>query len=124
MDKSVVSEFQHKEHTEWLKLLQFYKEEIGIFQGELSLVLNSHSDRLSLIEHVDEYRTIFYKKLGQIEAIRNQINSHEKELSIDLDPETEDLWDHQEVRRQMADFTTEMESMKKNFRRFVAKNMK
>ncbi len=117
-----IGTYQHQEHRDWLSKLDFYQDEIQIFQRELMQVLHRHPNYLSIIEHVDEYRRILLKKLEKIDEFRREIILHEKRLSRTLDPTAEGLWDHGEVRNEIAVFFKEFEAMKTNFRRFVAFN--
>ncbi len=117
-----IGTYQHQEHRDWLSKLDFYQDEIKIFQRELMQVLHRHPNYLSIIEHVDEYRRILLKKLEKIDEFRREIILHEKRLSRTLDPTAEGLWDHGEVRNEIAVFFKEFEAMKTNFRRFVAFN--
>jgi hypothetical protein len=117
-----IGTYQHQEHRDWLSQLDFYQDEIRIFQHELMQVLHRHPNYLSIIEHVDEYRRILLKKLEKIDEFRREIVLHEKRLSQTLDPTAEGLWDHSEVRNEIALFFKEFEAMKTNFRRFVAFN--
>lgn len=117
-----IGTYQHQEHRDWLSQLDFYQDEIQIFQRELMQVLHRHPNYLSIIEHVDEYRRILLKKLEKIDEFRREIVLHEKRLSQTLDPTAEGLWDHSEVRNEIALFFKEFEAMKSNFRRFVAFN--
>jgi len=117
-----IGSFQHQEHREWLGKLDFYQDEVQIFQRELMRVLHQHPNYLSIIEHVDEYRDILLKKLEKIDTFRREIILHEKQLSHSLKPPSEGLWDHREVRKEIGIFFEEFEAMKTNFRRFVAYN--
>lgn len=117
-----IGTYQHQEHRDWLSKLDFYQDEIQIFQRELMQVLHRHPNYLSILEHVDEYRRILLKKLEKIDAFRREIVLHEKRLSQTLDPTAEGLWDHSEVRSDIDLFFKEFEAMKSNFRRFVAHN--
>jgi hypothetical protein len=121
-DSTFIGTLQHKEHRQWLSKLDFYQDQIKIFQYELMQVLHRHPNYLSIIEHVDEYRDIFLKKLHRIDEFRHQIILHERRLSQKLSPDTEGLWDHSTMRTQIEEFINEFEDMKKSFRRFVAHN--
>lgn len=121
-ESTFIGTLQHKEHRQWLSKLDFYQDQIKIFQNELVQVLHRHPNYLSIIEHVDEYRGIFIKKLERIDEFRHQIILHEKRLSETLSPDTEDLWDHSTMRIQVEEFIQEFEDLKQNFRRFAAHN--
>lgn len=119
---SLIGSMQHKEHREWLSQLDFYQDQIKIFQTELAQVLHRHPKYLSILEHVNEYRSILMKKLEHIDEYRHQIILHEKRISQKLEPDTEGLWDHSEMRSEIQQFMRDFEELKNNFRRFVAHN--
>lgn len=121
-ESTFIGSMQHKEHREWLSQLDFYQDQIKIFQMELAQVLHRHPKYLSILEHVNEYRNIFIKKLEHIDEFRHQIILHEKRISQKLAPDTEGLWDHSETRTEIHQFMNEFEELKQNFRRFVAHN--
>ena len=122
MDKLKLSNLHHKEHQKWLSQLDFYQDEIKIFQNELVTALHRHPNFLSIAEHVEEYRSIFLKKLGHIDEYRHRIIYLEKHLSQHLDPNPENLWDHETLRNHVSEFVSDFEKLKANFRRFVSRN--
>lgn len=113
----------HKEHKEWLSQLDFYADEIKIFQKELSMIMERHPNQFSLTEHADEYTEIFRKKLDDINKLKLQSKLHEHELTKEQEPMSEELWDHETTRVQILKFVTKFEKLKKNFRRFVSRQM-
>ncbi len=114
--------FHHNEHREWMSKLDFYQDEIKIFQTNLSRVIQAHPDLYSIIEIVDEYRKILMKKLNKIDNMRYQIALHEHRLASINDVPLNDLvWDHQEVRERMIQFESNYNKLKDNMRHFMAK---
>lgn len=117
-----IKEFHHADHKEWMSTLDFYQDEIKIFQSNLSKVVQAHSDLFSIIEMVDEYRKLLMKKLFKIDELRHQIALHEHHISNPLaDQKSEFIWDHQEVNQRMKDLKLNFNGLKKNLRRFTAK---
>ena len=116
--------FHHKEHREWISSLNFYQDEIRIFQKKLEKVLFEYPDLYSIIEHVDEYQNILSKKLVQINNFRRQIILHERHLSDSKSINELDLWGHTETREKLEEFTTDFEKLKVNFRGFVSKHLR
>lgn len=112
----------HKEHLDWLNQLNYFQDEIKIFQNNLLVVLQQHADRLSIIEHLDEYRRILLRKLESIDTLRHQIILQEKQMVSDLKLSADLVWDHQELRLRMKDFENDFNVMKDNLRRFTAYN--
>ncbi len=110
---------QHQEHREWLSQLDFYQDEIRIFQQELGKVIREHPDFFRLVEHVEEYRSILMRKLERVDDLRYRISLHERQLADGL-AEVSDA--HEQTRVEMERFVHDFEAMKTNFRRFVSRN--
>ena len=111
---------QHRDHRDWMSQLKFYQDEIGVFQNELGEILFNHVDLFSVLEHFEEYKSIFHRKLERISEIRKQIILHERLLARGKQDYIEGLWDHEETRDQFDKFVSDFEELKKNFRGFVS----
>jgi hypothetical protein len=122
MSEILIKEIQHKEHQEWLSQLNFYQDEIKIFQNEVMLVLHRYPNRMSMIEHVDEYRKIFLKKLRQIDRLRNAINLYERQLFEEPENDEPSSPEREKIAKAFARFVRDFEDLKKNFRKFVSHN--
>ncbi len=116
-------QFHHQEHRDWISSLDFYQDQIHIFQKELEKVLFEFPDLYSIIEHVDEYQKILSKKLNQVSHFRRQIILHERHLADSNSFNEEDLWGHMEIREKLEEFIARFEELKKNFRGFVSKHL-
>ena len=117
-----ISDLHHKEHLKWLRLLDFYQEQILIFQEDLLLTFHRHPKYWSITEHVNEYRRIFLKKLKSIDDLRHEIILSEKQLSEELYKATLLTVEGVKTRRRMDKFIEKFELLKKSFRKFIAKN--
>lgn len=107
----------NQQHREWLSQLNFYQDEIKIFQLELLRVVQSHPNDFPMIEHVEEYRTIFLKKLHHIDDLRHRLLYHQWQLTqAESGIATDDL------KTDMERFVQDFEALKTNFRRFVSRN--
>ena len=61
--------YHHKEHREWMSKIDFYQDEIKIFQSNLSKGYSSPSGPIfSIIDLVQEYRRILL--LSKLEKLR------------------------------------------------------
>ena len=115
---------QHQAYQQWLRELRFYKEEMVIFEKELNLLIERHPNLLSIIEHVEEYQKIFKQKVSKLDLLNNRIMAKEQNLSSAVNQNDDDLQaEFEKIQREKEDFVSRMETLKKNFRRFVAKNM-
>lgn len=110
---------EHEEHRDWLRTLDFFQDEIKIFQNELAEVLRRHPNLLSVVEHVDEYRRILLKKLEHIDNLRCGIQAQERVLAgLSVHGS---LPTHQRIKADYEDFTEQFDRFKQGFRRFVAR---
>lgn len=117
-----IKEYHHADHRQWMKLLDFYQDEIKIFQSNLSKVVQAHPDLFSIIEMVDEYRKLLMKKLYKIDELRHQISLHEHHISNESNTqESEYVWDHQKVAERMKELQKNFDLLKSNLRRFTSK---
>ena len=116
-------QFHHQEHREWISSLDFYQDEIRIFQKDLEKVLFEFPDLYSIIEHVDEYQNIFSRKLTRVSNLRRQIILHERHLTDGKSINESDLWGHTETREKLEEFIADFEKLKVNFRGFVSKHL-
>lgn len=71
--------YLHHQATDWLRELEFYKLETGIFEQRLGLVVkaNTASEILAQVEHFQN-RFIMYKE--QIDELHHEIGLRVKEL--------------------------------------------
>ena len=114
---------QHRAYRKWLMELNFYEDEMIIFQKELNLLVDKHPELLSIHEHVEEYQQIFKRKKEKLKALQNLIISKEQMLSSD-NLEQKDLQsEFESIQKQQIAFVKKIEKLKKNFKRFVSKNM-
>ena len=109
----------HQEHREWLSQLDFYQDEIKIFQHDLMDVVQKHPNYFHMVEHVDEYRSILLRKIQHIDDLRHRIMLHVRHLAL----EHQEIQDtHEVLKSEMENFVQDFEEMKGNFRRFVSRN--
>lgn len=113
------SDLQHQEHRKWLSQLDFYQDEIKIFQHELMDVVQRHPNYFQMVEHVDEYRAILLRKIQHIDDLRHRIMLHERHLALE---HQEIQSTHDELKLEIEAFVRDFEEMKANFRRFVSRN--
>lgn len=122
MDVSLEKAIQHKDHQRWLSQLNFYQDEVKIFQNTLLLVLHKHPCSLSCVEHVEEYRRILLKKLAHIDELRYKIICHEQALTDRSATAEQPEATHHEVAGAIKAFVKDFEKMKRNLRGFIAHN--
>lgn len=123
MNKDELSNVHHQEHRQWLSQLDFYEDEIKIFQKELDKILQKPLSQFSLTEHAEEYNRIFDKKLEKIKRLKEQLTFHEKGISSGNMEMNTELWDHEETRLNISTFIKNTEDLKKNFKRFLSRQI-
>lgn len=120
-EQRLSQDVQHRDHLEWLSKLDFYWEEIAVFQNGLQQVVQEHPQLLSIIEHVDEYRAILIRKKIHLEQLRQKIREAEQ-LILSGEQEEAPRESHEALAASVQEFFEELESLKPTFRRFVAYN--
>lgn len=108
----------HQYQRDWAGMLDFYEEEIRIFERLLDEVAHEHPDRLSILEHVEEYEAILQRKKQHIMELRSKINTLTHPSPAN-EPAATDWMDLDHLIRH---FSADIEALKKNFRRFTAHN--
>lgn len=112
----------HHRHLERLLQLDFAQDQIKIFQNELSRVVHQHSDIMSIIEHVEEYRAILLKKLHHIDEFRSKIALLERALNTEKMEWPSEVIDEQHLEDDLDSFFAAFEVLKNTLRRFVSRN--
>lgn len=110
-------QLQNQEHRTWLSQLNFYQDEIKIFQNELLRVIHKHPDYLFILEHVEEYRAIFIRKLQHVDDLRHKLLLAQK-MREGKDASEE----YEALKSDIENFVAAFEQLKVNFRRFVSHN--
>ncbi|MFT4533481.1 MAG: hypothetical protein ACJA1A_003191 [Saprospiraceae bacterium] len=111
----------HKDHIQWKRKLDFYRDEISFFFKELNKVFDKDKENLQRMEFIDEYEAILEKKQEQLESIYQQINDVEKSIA-----EGESSITLQKVHHQLSldlhKFHRAYLKMKQGFKMFAAHN--
>lgn len=119
MQKLKIPERYHKDHKQWLSKIEFYFDQIRIFQNELSHALMEQKNLFSLVEHVEEYKQILIKKIKRLTNLKHQIIYHERAIAYDFSLTTIVLWDHHQVKTEIEQFEIDFNEFKNNFRKFI-----
>ena len=70
---------QHEENTEWLKKLDFYKDEISILKGRLEELATKNNAQEVLAE-VERFQNQFIIQRNNIDEIAHKVHEHEQSL--------------------------------------------
>ncbi len=117
----------HFDHMEWLNSLQFYKEEIGIFERRLEEIVrrNNMHEVMAELEH---FQNQFIREKEVIDELRHDIKGHEnmlekeaKEHPVAIDHRY--FTDHTDLRDRFHTFEKIYHELKAEFRQWLAKRM-
>lgn len=70
---------QHEENTEWLKKLDFYKDEISILKGRLE-ELATKNNAQDVLAEVERFQNQFIIQRNNIDEIAHKVREHEQSL--------------------------------------------
>lgn len=116
--KKNMDRHENKFYRKWLGELDFYEDEIRIFEKKLNDLVDKHPKLFSIVEHVEEYEKIFDKKLSKIKNMRESIMAKKKVFSTESDED-----EFREIQGLVNQFVENFENLKKSFKRFLSKNM-
>ena len=118
---------QHYEHTEWLNVLSFYKDDIKIMQKRIEEIVqkNTSHDIMAQVEHFQNQLIIQQRN---IDEMRDHIQQDEKLLVATVNKnivavDHRKVEDHTGERQDIAAFEKNFEDLRKNLNRFLAKCM-
>lgn len=115
----------HLEYRLWVNELNFYKEEIKIFERQLeTLVIKNPLDELSA--KVEQFQNKFILQKEIIDHLKHDLNISEKQLASFVHElsgtglESIKMDNHTRLRERMATFRKLYTEMKEDFKRFEA----
>lgn len=118
---------QHYEHTEWLNVLSFYKDDIKVMQKRIEEIVqkNTANDIMAQVEHFQNQLII---QQNNIDNMRKHIEKDEQYLLSEVNKnmvavDHRKVEDHTEERQDIAVFEKNFEDLRKNLNRFLAKCM-
>lgn len=117
----------HSEHVEWLKELNFARDEMASFKNRLSEVAmrNTVTDVLSRLE---QFQNQIIRQNEVADQIEHEINVHEDQLVANAKSNTvavdhRQLPDHVALRENMETFRKLFSEMKEDLTRFLAETL-
>ncbi|GAB4338950.1 MAG: hypothetical protein OHK0038_17890 [Flammeovirgaceae bacterium] len=118
---------QHQEHAEWVKSLDFYREEIEIIKKRLSEVSSKNTSKevKMLVNHFENQCII---NAEVIDELKHEIGVYEKELVRIIEQnavaiEHKLVKDHSELRGKMQVFEKLFGQLRKDFNKFLGEVM-
>jgi hypothetical protein len=117
----------HFDNMEWINALQFYKEELGIFERRLEEIVsrNSKTEVLAELEH---FQNQFIREREVIDELRHDIKAGENLLAkaAKAHPVAIDhryFTDHTELRDRFQTFEKIYRELKAEFHRWLTRHM-
>jgi spore cortex formation protein SpoVR/YcgB (stage V sporulation) len=114
----------HAEHNEWIKDLEFYKDEIASFENRLGEVAlkNTHDSVLAPLEHLQNQ---FIREKEVIDILRHDIKADRKKLthmveSNNVATDHRKTDDHSDLRERMDTFLKIYGDLKHEVTHFLA----
>lgn len=117
----------HHEHTEWINKLNFYKDDLIVFNNRLSEIAAKNSSKEILAE-VEHFQNQFIVQNNNIDQIKHIINLDEDKIKkeINSNPIAVDhrkVEDHSNERDLVDTFEKNFNSLRTEFNKFAAKWM-
>lgn len=110
----------HKDHVHWMGQLDFYQDEIKIFQQRLFTAILEADHSVSTEEHVEEYRELFFLNLKRIDDIRHLILQHELMIKREGRESFDRNHDHDHLREQMEHLEAAFMDLRARFKAFAS----
>jgi hypothetical protein len=114
----------HDEHTDWLKRLDFYADELMIMKARIAEVVakNTSKDILAQAEH---FQNSFIVQKNNIDELRHSINDHDHYLEnrVEENPVAADkrmVNDHPKMRDSLNSFESNFNNIRHELNKFLA----
>lgn len=122
-EKTIYLTDLHFEHEQWVKELDFFKQEVNVFENRLAEV-SSRNTATEVRQQLESFQNQFIRQKEVIDELKHKIKGHETELSnyakdnpVAIDRVHFD--DHSGLREEMNTFRTIFNELKDNFYKFV-----
>lgn len=115
----------HLEYRIWMNELNFYKEEIRIFESHLETIINKLDDVVAKSQ-VEHFQNQFIREKEVIDELKHKLHGSEKQLAgfvkeySGLGLESIKMDNHGKLRDDMMTFRKIYTELKEDFRRFEA----
>ncbi len=118
------TETWHLELKEWAKTIQFFEDEIHLFENRLEEVVNSNTKKEILAE-AEHFQNLFILQKEQFDMLKHDI--HEQEIQIRKNIEAQNQVNNRIIEKQnilngnMQQVEKIFKETKQNFYRFLSK---
>lgn len=117
----------HFEHQLWNSKLNFYGDEVKIYENRLGEIANRYTANEVLAE-VEQFQNQFIRQKETIDELKHAVNKHEEALTqyVEENPTAVDhvkFRDHGDLREKVTSFDKAFDELKGGFQKFSSKWM-
>ena len=115
----------HTEHLDWLKQLQFYKDDVGVLEKRLEEVAVKNTG-YETRAHVERFQNQFIRQNEVMDEMRHNIKQHENHIQamVKANPVATDrklVLDHTDLRQEFHRFVELYDQMREDFKHFLSR---
>lgn len=115
----------HNEHIEWIKSLQFYKEEVQILTNRLQELVTI-SNQTAVLAQIEHFQNQFIRQNEVIDELKHDIKQSENDITdtVQSNPvavNRQSAPDHVVLRDRFETFEKLYKEMKEEFNKFASK---
>lgn len=126
MSYQAVSNLGH-DHQQWLKSIDFYKDDIKVLQHRLTEIVNKNNSK-DVLAKAEHFQNQFIVQRNNIDELRHRINSHEAKVAKDVREhvgkvESVQVLEHNDIKGEVEGFEKIINELRKDFNEFSAKWM-
>lgn len=118
----------HLENRLWANELEFYREEIGIYQSHFDEMIREN-EQLQESHDADLFQNQLIRYQDQVDQLENELNTAENKMAIyakahaTTDLDEVNVADHCSFKEKIQRFKQEYQNLKDDFRKFEEKNV-
>lgn len=117
----------HIEHTEWLKKLDFYTDEIAVMRKRVEEIASKNTGK-EILAQIEHFQNQLIVQKNNVDEIRHSIKDHETYLEnrIKENPTASDhrsVNDHPKMRENVNGFEKVFNELRHEFNSFLSKTM-
>lgn len=115
------------EHSDWLRAIDFYKEELTILENRLAEISQKYT-REEVKSDVEHYQNQFIIQRANLEDLAKDIRKHEVHMSDDAQRKAQHLSnitlaEHDSMRDRFENLEKFINELRHNFNRFLSRYM-
>ena len=114
----------HTEHSEWLKKLEFYKDDLLVMRSRLEEIASKNTSK-EILARAEHFQNQFVVQKENIDEIHHSIKDHENYLEnrVDENPAASDqqhVHDHPKMRENIEGFEKVFNELRHEFNKFLS----